>query len=274
MGLQILIDLSSFAKFGEVKGAEVKESSLGENILLITDVSSTLQDEIRYALIYLKSLGIEAKIFYYPKPFKELLLRRENKESVQGLLRNVKNIYVITPEEYRVFSNYLPNTNVILIQELALGKLGKGLKLHEGCYSNLKKTENCSYAFLDLLTEKRTEVSLSFEVSLCPFTANKLGIKTPLRLLLEEKIGKYEKEIQSIIEAYRELLKKYKEEIEWYKGLDEGVTELIKENVMSYAVTSRNVSDVNELIGLLESGAMRSEEEKLLLRTLKKIVKT
>ena len=111
---------------------------------------------------------------------------------------------------------------------------------------------NCSYAFLDLLSGGKTEKKLDFDVSLCPFTANKLNIATPLKLLLGSRLLKYKGKISSIIEMYRDLIKKYKEELEWYEGLDDKAVNMVKESIMIQAVKASNVEDVAILIGILE----------------------
>ena len=85
---------------------------------------------------------------------------------------------------------------------------------------------------------------------------------------------KYKGKISSIIEMYRDLIKKYKEELEWYEGLDDEAVRVIKENVMIQAVKASNVEDVAELIGVLEGYTTLDEETKLLLEALKKVTKT
>ena len=63
---------------------------------------------------------------------------------------------------------------------------------------------------------------------------------------------KYKGKISSIIEMYRDLIKKYKEELEWYEGLDDKAVNMVKESIMIQAVKASNVEDVAILIGILE----------------------
>ena len=273
VNLPILKDFAPFATFVEVKGPGISSSETSEEVLLVTDISSSLEEEVKLALVFLRSKGVNVKPYYYSKPLKDLLLRKVEENVVEKDLSFAKKIYVVTPEEYRVLKNYLKDKEVILVQELALNDLKGSYKVHRGCYYDLR-TDNCSYAFLDLMSGRKTEKKLDFNVSLCPFTANKLNITTPLRLLLGSKITKYQGKISPIIEMYRNLIKKYKEELEWYEGLDDDAVRVIKENVMIQAIKASNVEDVAELIGVLEGYTTLDEETKLLLEALKKITKT
>ena len=273
VNLPILRDFAPFTTFVEVKGPGISSSETAQEVLLVTDVSSSLEEEVKLALVFLKSKGIDAKPYYYPKSFRDILVRRVQGDVVQRDLAFAKRIYVVTPEEYRVLKNYLKDKEVVLVQELALNDLKGTYKVHRGCYYDLR-TDNCSYAFLDLMSGRKTEKKLDFDVSLCPFSANKLNISTPLRLLLGSRIAKYEEKIHPIIEMYRNLIKKYKEELEWYEGLDEEAMRMVKEGVMIQAIKAINVEDVADLIGLLESRATSDEETKLLLEVLRKTLKT
>ena len=273
VNLPILRDFAPFATFVEMKGPEISSSETSEEVLLVTDISSSLEEEVKLALVFLRSKGVDVKPYYYSKPLKDLLLRKVEENVVEKDLSFAKKIYVVTPEEYRVLKNYLKDKEVILVQELALNDLKGTYKVHRGCYYDLR-TDNCSYAFLDLMSGRKTEKKLDFDVSFCPFTADKLNISTPLRLLLGSKITKYEEKISPIIEIYRDLIKKYKEELEWYEGLDDEIVRVIKENVMIQAVKASNVEDLSELIGVLEGYTVLDEEAKLLLEALKKIIKT
>ena len=272
-GLMILKDYAPYTSFVELKRPGLISSEKSDEILLITDISSSLEEEIKLALIFLKSKGVNVKTYYYSRPFKDLLLRKAGKDDVQADLDFAKKIYVITPEESRVLKNYLKDKEVILVQELALNDLKDKYRVHKGCYYDLS-TENCSNAFLDFLSGTTTEKKLDFDVSLCPFTANKLSINTPLRLLVKSKIVNYNEKISKIIQTYKDIIKKFKEEIEWYEGLDDEVVKAIKENAMIQAIKVSNVEVSDDLLGFLESNTVQDEETKLLIEAMKKTLKT
>ena len=273
VNLPILKDFAPFTTFSEVKGPTISNSEKSDEILLLTDISSGLEEEIKLALIFLKSKGVNAKQYYYSKPFKDLLLRRVDKQIVQADLDFAKRIYVVTPEEYRVLKNQLKDKEVVLVQELALNDLKGTFRIHKGCYYDLR-TENCSNAFLDLMSGRTTEKKLDFDLSLCPFTANKLGINTPLRLLVKPQIANYDEKITPIMQTYRDIIKKYKEELEWYEGLDDEAVRTVKENAMIRAIKASNVEISADIIGFLESNIVLDEETKLLIEALKKTIKT
>ena len=148
VGLSILKDSAPSASFIEVKEAKISRSEMSERVLLVTDVSSTLEEEVRLALAFLRSKGVDVKPYYYSQPFKDLLLRKVEESVVEKDLSFAKRIYVLTPEEYRVLKNYLKDKEVMFVQELALNDLKGTYKVHRGCYYDLRTTTAATLSWI------------------------------------------------------------------------------------------------------------------------------
>ncbi|BCU69422.1 4Fe-4S dicluster domain-containing protein [Stygiolobus caldivivus] len=239
--LDILTDLRKYARYDKIDFAlpEIRELP-ASSVIVLTPISKGLEDRAIRALLYLHSKGKKVGIIRLDINVIDLLLDRADWTAVAKKLENVNEIITITPEEYHYLQalKRLKILDINFVEELVLPDTEiEGKELHIPCMIGIR-TENdelnkCSLAFLQSISNKSVESKVSAKYTLCPITAKKLNIKTPLDTIfptlnlqaLENTISKLhqgEEDTELVVD-----------DAKWYEGIAEELFIKVNERTLS-----------------------------------------
>ncbi|TRM73740.1 4Fe-4S ferredoxin, partial [Sulfolobus sp. E5] len=207
------------------------------SVLVITPISEGFYDLIIKSIIYLVRKGKKIGIIYLPYNFSKIVKNEINLKELEG----VKEIYVISPEEYFYLKRLLAKNIVDIynIQTLILEELNINIDdVHVPCLlrSDVKTNKIvCSNAFLNLLNGKdNINKEIKNKITLCPLTGKELGIPTPLDILNYNSDHNIANKILDRIKQSINDVGDVLEDINWYSGIDN----MIYENLYSSIVNS------------------------------------
>ena len=190
----------------------------------------------------------------------------------------MKEIYVITPEEY-FYLQKLKKKHTIDIYNLQLMIL-VDLKLnmndvHIPCLmrNEIKSDIICSNVFLNMLNNRNNIRKVEKKITLCPLTAKALNIMTPMDLL---NITINEEYVESFIERLDKNLadiKDIEEDISWYDGIDDNIKNELYSKIIESTIKNEKIEDLVLLYFKLDSiNKISDNAKKFLLATLDKII--
>ncbi|BDC00190.1 4Fe-4S dicluster domain-containing protein [Saccharolobus caldissimus] len=246
--LNITESLKRNSKLNEIRPKNVINipNKIFTSVLLITPLSEELEDQIIKSIIYLRKKGKKIGILYLNIDFTKLIKDELNISE----LEKIKEIYVVTPEEYFYLQKLRKKTLVDIyhVQLLAMDelKLDKS-KLHIPCLLRGEVSLSelvCSNIFLNILNSKDNIRKINKEITLCPLTAKELKIKTPLDLLgidinenyIENIIKKVNKEINNIRDI--------EEDLNWYNNIDDNIIYEIYSNIIDNVVKDEKLENL------------------------------
>ncbi|BFH72714.1 4Fe-4S dicluster domain-containing protein [Sulfurisphaera javensis] len=243
--LDILSDISKTATY-EVKttsdSLNIKELN-SNRVIVITPISLDLKERLVKALLYLYSKGSIVGIKYLDININDLIKNKIDWKSISTKFTGITQIITLTPEEYyylQPLKQYLV-LDISYIEDYVLPEIEIDYKkLHIPCYlKDLEKKikpSKCSFAFLDILNNTSVPNNIKDEITLCPLTARKLNIKTPLDLLIPTiNLGIINQTVNKIKEKLKDSSQLLDDAI-WYSGIADDLYSQISDNLYTYAL--------------------------------------
>ena len=276
--LDIISDISKTAKYDIQieKRKKVKELSYKREIV-ITPISSGLEERILKALLYLYSKGSIVGVKYLDVNIQDLVLGKVDWKEIAKQFNGVSQIITITPEEY-YYLQPLKNFAILdinYIEEYTIAEQEIKEELHVPCYLRGIKKESgkCSYAFLDMLNNTNVKSEINAKVTLCPFTAKKLNIVTPLDLLIPKINKEAVKLIVSKLKKNIEDSSKILDDAKWYIGIADAIYEEISNKLYDAELRNLQPEELLTLYFYLDSiEDFTAEEKKILEEKIPKIL--
>ncbi|MEM4943040.1 MAG: 4Fe-4S dicluster domain-containing protein [Saccharolobus sp.] len=275
VSLNITDDLRKSAKLNQILPRNtIRINKEYTSVLLITSLSETFFEYIIKAIVYLLKKGKKIGIIYLPYDFSKIV---KNEVDLKEL-EKVKEIYVITPEEY-FYLQKLKKKRTIDIYNLQLMIL-EDLKLnmndvHIPCLmrNEIKSDIICSNVFLNMLNNRNNIRKVEKKITLCPLTAKALNIMTPMDLL---NITINEEYVDSFIERLDKnlsVIKDIEEDISWYDGIDDNIKNELYSKIIESTIKNEKIEDLVLLYFKLDSiNKISASAKKFLLSTLDKII--
>lgn len=271
--LDILSDISKTAIYDiklNVESPRVREIK-SNRIILITPISIELQERLLKALLYLYSRGTRVGVKYLDINLQDLVKGKIDWKNLASQLSGISQIITITPEEYYYLQSLLRYVvlDITYIEDYTLPEIDLDKsKLHIPCFlrdlEKKIKPSKCSFAFLDLLNNTNSPSYIKDEITLCPFTAKKNNIKTPLDMLIPHVnlniINEIENKIKEKLSDSIVLL----EDAKWYSGLADQIYQGITNRLLNYAVQDLPEEKLLILYLLLDKTSFSEEEKKIL----------
>jgi len=268
--LDILSDISKTATYNiqQVENKRVKELNYKREII-ITPISSGLEDRILKSLLYLHSKGSIMGIKYLDINIQDLVRGRVDWKELAKQFNGVSQLITITPEEYyylQPLKNYAILDINYIEEYTIIDEEIKKEELHVPCYlRNFEKKikpSKCSYAFLDILNNTNIKSDIKAKVTLCPFTAKKLNIITPLDLLIPQINKEAVKLITSKIKKNLEDSSKILDDAKWYIGVADSVYNELSNKMYDAGLRTLQPEELIMLYFYLDSLEDFTEEEK------------
>ncbi len=217
------------------------------SVLVITPISEGFYDLIVKSIIYLVRKGKKIGIIYLPYNFSKIV---KNEIDLKGL-EGVKEIYVISPEEYFYLKRLLAKNIVDIynIQALILEELNIDINdVHVPCLlrSDVKANKiTCSNVFLNLLNGKdNINKEIKNKITLCPLTGRELGIPTPLDVLNYNIDFSIANKILDKIKQSINDLGEVVEDINWYSGLDNMIYENLYSSIVNNIIKNESLENL------------------------------
>lgn len=268
--IDIISDISKNAVYSLefTPGKKVKELNYKREIV-ITPISSSLEERLLKALLYFSAKGSIIGVKYLDIDIQDLVKGRVNWKELAKQFLNVSQIITLTPEEF-YYLQPLKNYAILdigYIEDYTLEEIqGNKEELHIPCYlkdyERRIKPSKCSFAFLDIINGTNVKTDLKAKVTLCPFTAKKLNIKTPLDLLIPEVNKASVKLIVSKIKKGIEDSNKILDDSKWYIGIADNLYYEISNNMYTTSLKSLQPQELIILYYSLESLEDFTPEEK------------
>ena len=277
--LDIISDISKTVTYNiqqMEKEKKVKEFSYKREIV-ITPISSSLEERLLKALLYLYSKGSIVGVKYLDINIQDLVRGKVNWKEIAKEFNGVSQIITITPEEY-YYLQPLKNFDILdinYIEEYTIAEQEIKEELHVPCYLRGVKKESgkCSYAFLDMLNNTNVKSEIKAKVTLCPFTAKKLNIVTPLDLLIPKINKEAVKLIASKIKKGLKDASKILDDARWYIDLADALYEEISNKLYESELKNLQPEELLVLYFYLDSVEdFTAEEKKLLERIISKLL--
>jgi len=250
------------------KGKKVKELNYKRKIV-ITPLSSGLEERLLKALLYLYSKGSIVGVKYLDINIQDLVLGKVDWKEIAKQFVGVSQIITITPEEYyylQPLKRYVI-LDINYIEEYTIAEQEIKEELHVPCYLRGIKKESgkCSYAFLDILNKTNAKSEINAKVTLCPFTAKKLNIVTPLDLLIPRINKEAVKLIASKIKKNLENSSRILEDAKWYMGVADTLYEELSNKLYDAGLRNLQPEELLTLYFYLDAVEDFTEDEKKIL---------
>ena len=269
--LDIISEISKTAVYNikQIEKGKVKELSYKREIV-VTPIGASLEDRILKAILYLYSKGSIAGIKYLDVNIQDLVRGKIDWKKIAKQFAGVSQIITITPEEYyylQPLKNYaILDINYIEEYTIADQEIKKE-ELHIPCYLKGFGKENikCSYAFLDILNNTSSKSEIKAKVTLCPFTAKKLNIATPLDLLIPQVNKEAVKLISRKIKRNLEKSSKILDDAKWYMGVADPLYDELANEIYEVELKTLQPEELLILYFYLDSLEDFTQEEKKII---------
>ncbi|AWR96441.1 hypothetical protein DFR86_02005 [Acidianus sulfidivorans JP7] len=248
--LDILTALQSKAKLNSIS------PSLNINVpqsksIIITAISEQLLQDIFKLIKFLSLKGLKLGIITLDEPLDRLVTGNIDKEKARKLLEGVDEIITVTPEE----AYYLQVLKSIKIIDITfaysllhsiIDDMMKNMKVHYPCFYSGIKYSGCSYELLNLVNSEGYGSKMpKAEVSLCPLSAKKLGIKSYIDLLGITSIDtsildKIYDEIIKSISSLNQII----DDLSWYKEVDPAIFDSVIDKAIISSLEDKDYFDL------------------------------
>ncbi|BFI76154.1 hypothetical protein YN1HA_22520 [Sulfurisphaera ohwakuensis] len=272
--LDIISDISKSAVYdiNNVRTENKLKELKSEKVILITPISSRFEERILKSLLYLYSKGLKVGLKYIDLDIQRLVKNQIDWKLLSNQFSGINLIITITPEEYYYLQplkrysvldiDYIEN---YVMSDVEIDKS----KLHIPCYfrdlEKKIKPSKCSFAFLDLLNNKNMPSKINAEITLCPFTSEKLNIKTPLDIVIPQInlniIDLIASKIRKSLENSAQLL----DDAKWYYGIADDIYHEVTDSLFLYALKEIPLEEALILYFYIDRIDEFSSEEKKIL---------
>jgi len=268
--LDILSDMSKIATYDiqQLENKKVKDLNYKREII-ITPISSVLEDRILKSLLYLYSKGSIVGFKYVDVNIQDLVRGRVDWKEIANQFNGVSQLITITPEEYyylQPLKNYAILDINYIEEYTIIDEEIKKEELHVPCYlrdfEKKIKPSKCSYAFLDILNNTNIKSDIKAKITLCPFTAKKLSIVTPLDLLIPQINKEAVKLISSKIKKNLEDSSKILDDAKWYVGVADSIYSELSNKMYDAGLRTLQPEELIMLYFYLDSLEDFTQEEK------------
>ena len=279
--LDILSDLRKYARYNKIDTSlpEVRELP-ATSVIVLTPISKGFEDRAIRALLYLHSKGKKVGLIKLDINVLDLLLDKVDWENISKKLEGVNEILTITPEEYHYLQpiKRFKIIDIILAEELILPDTDiEGENLHIPCMLGIKtkkkELNKCSLAFLEEISGKTVESKLPAKYTLCPITARKLNIKTPLDTVFPTLNLEALKNIISKLHQGVEDGDLLMDDSKWYEDIAEELFKKVADKIISTQLNRLTKEELLFLYFFMDKFAEINEKDKeVIIKEVNKIL--
>jgi ferredoxin len=272
--LDIISLIKKNAKYNFVSELPSIKELPAKSVIVLTRLSHGLEDRAIRAILYYLAKNKKVGVIVLDIDINNLLTDSVDWNSLSKKLDGIYEIFTITPEEYYYLQTLasLKSINISLVEQDALQDADiNSEELHVPCLLrlNIGGSNKCSLAFLERLNkidEERKQLVLNEKIkyTLCPITAQKYKLKSPLDMIIPSIDLR---QLSNIVDKFRKGLQESVyiiDDAKWYEGVCDELYTKLTEGIYQQSVKSLSLQEL-VILYFFEDKANLSESEKRII---------
>mgnify|MGYP001772550145 CR=1 FL=1 len=252
--LDIISLIKKNAKYNFVSEIPSIKELPAKSVIVLTPISHGLEERAVRAILYYLAKNKKVGVIVLDLNINHLLSGSVDWSSLGKKLDGVYEILTITPEEYYYLQTLaaLKSINISLIEQDVLQDAGiNNEELHVPCLLrlNIGGSNRCSLAFLEKLNrveeeKKQLVIDKKIKYTLCPITAQKYKLKTPLDIMVPSINLQ---QLNNIVDKFRKGLEEsvhILDDAKWYEGINDNLYVKLTEGIYQQSVKSLSLQEL------------------------------
>jgi ferredoxin len=241
-----------------------------KKVIVITPISQNMIKRIIKSFIFLREKGYKVGILSLNLSTDKIVKGKLEDENILNKLTGIDEIITVTPEEFYYLSVIKARkiVEISYIEDYVVPEIKNlnTMKVHEPCFLSTKMEDigimvkECSHVFLDFINNEDNIKRIDAEITLCPFTAQRLGIRTPLDIVVE--LDDYENLAENALEIISKKIiesDKILSDASWYKDLAPEVYNKLIKDLFSSIISSIDEKSLISLYFYLSLNPLKDE---------------